>query len=215
MMTRSLNGRLAGTVLAGAAVCALAASAPTVGPDDLEPTAAPKIGEKAPNFTLTDTEGKKHDLKAYVEDGKTVVLEWFNPGCPWVKRAHESDTMKTTFDRFKKEDVVWLAINSGGPGKQGHGVKVNADAKEKWDIEYPILLDEDGKVGKAYGAKTTPHMYVISSEGVLVYKGAIDNQKKESGEENHVKQALRQHLAGETIEKAETKAYGCKVHYAK
>ncbi len=214
-MIRSLNGRLAGTMLAGAAVFALAASAPTVGPDDTEPTAAPKIGERAPNFTLTDLDGKKHDLKAYLEDGKTVVLEWFNPGCPWVKRAHESDTMKTTFDRFKKEDVVWLAINSGAPGKQGHGEKVNAEAKKKWNIEYPILLDEDGKVGKAYGAKTTPHMYVISSEGVLVYKGAIDNQKKDSGEENHVKQGLQQHLAGETVEKPQTKAYGCMVKYAR
>ncbi|MCH7960891.1 MAG: redoxin domain-containing protein [Planctomycetes bacterium] len=213
-MTRSLNRRLAGTILATAAVCALAASAPMLGPEHAEHADPPKIGEKAPNFTLTDLDGKKHDLKAYLEDGKTVVLEWFNPGCPWVVRAHENDTMKETFDRFKKEDVVWLAINSGAPGKQGHGEEVNTDAKEKWDIEYPILLDEDGKVGKAYGAKTTPHMYVISSEGVLVYKGAIDNRKKDSGEENYVKQALEHHLAGETIETPKTKAYGCAVKYA-
>ena len=114
-MTRSLNRRLAGTILAGAAVCALAASAPMLGPEHAEHAAPPKIGEKAPNFTLTDLDGKKHDLKTYLEDGKTIVLEWFNPGCPFVKYAHGDGPLADMATRHAKNDVVWLAINSGAP----------------------------------------------------------------------------------------------------
>jgi len=190
------------------------ALAPATAQDDSERKAPPKIGEKAPNFKLSDTDGKEHELQKYLDEGKTVVLEWFNPGCPVVKKHHESNkTMKETFDEFKAENVVWLAINSGAKGKQGHGVSLNAEAKSDWRIEYPVLMDESGKVGKAYGAKTTPHMIIISSEGKLVYNGAIDNRRKEAGEENYVEMALRQHLAGETVTTTTTQPYGCSVKY--
>ncbi len=176
--------------------------------------AAAKIGEPAPAFSLTDLEGKTHtlaDLK-----GKVVVLEWFNPGCPVVVMHHKAGTMKDTQAKFAKEDVVWLAVNSGAPGMQGHGKEVNAEAKTEWNIGYPILLDESGSVGKSFGAKTTPHMFVIDKAGTLVYAGAIDNGSgNKIGDVNYVDKALTQVLAGETVSTPETKAYGCGVKYGK
>jgi peroxiredoxin len=216
-MTRRVNRGVVGTVAvsiaASVAAFALMAATPTVGPEH-DHAKPPKIGEKAPTFKLMDLNGKEHDLKAYLDDGKTVVLEWFNPGCPIVQKHHKlNKTMKETYDQFKDDDVVWLAINSGAKGKQGYGKEVNAKAAKDWKIEYPILLDESGKVGRAYGAKTTPHMYIISSDGLLVYKGAIDNKRKDAGEENYVELALKQHLSGETVETASTRSYGCAVKY--
>jgi len=103
-----------------------------------------KVGEKAPDFTLTDTDGKTHKLSDYTKEGKIVVLEWFNPGCPWVVRVHEkSDALAKTAEA-NKANVVWLAVNSGAVGKQGHGQALNAEMKKKWNIQYPILLDESG-----------------------------------------------------------------------
>jgi peroxiredoxin len=173
------------------------------------------IGEPAPAFTLTDTDGKTHalaDLK-----GKIVVLEWFNPGCPVVVMHHEKhSTMKDLQKKYADKDVVWLAVNSGAPGQQGHGQKANAGARKDWNIGYPVLLDESGKVGRAYEAKTTPHMYIIDKEGILRYNGAIDNGSgRARGDVNYVDQALTQIIAGETVSTAETKPYGCAVKYAK
>jgi len=176
-----------------------------------------KAGDKAPDFTLTDLQGKTHNLKDYLDDGKTVVLEWFNPGCPFVKKHHKNtDSMTKTYDFAKEHDVVWLAINSGAPGEQGHGVERNKLAKKDFGIEYPILIDETGKVGKAFGAKTTPHMFVISPKGTVVYQGAIDNDRsiRSLGETNYVLSTLKRSMAGETIEVQNSRPYGCSIKYA-
>jgi peroxiredoxin len=176
-----------------------------------------QIGAKIKDFTLKDTDGKEHKLSDYTSKGKTVVLEWFNPGCPFVVRHHESEDtpMKEAYKAFKEKDVVWLAINSGAPGKQGHGVELNARKKKDWGIEYPILIDESGEVGKYFGARTTPHMYVISADSTLVYMGAIDDDPRGRSDDatNYVADALTAHLAGKDVGEPETRPYGCGVKY--
>jgi peroxiredoxin len=180
---------------------------------------APKVaevGKPAPDFTLKDTAGKTHHLSDYAKEGRIVVLEWFNPDCPFVKKHHEkSKNMAATFERFKDKNVVWLAINSGGPGKQGHGLERNVKAREDYGISYPVLLDEAGAVGGLYAAKTTPHMFVIDKEGTLVYEGAIDDDRSPSklGKTNYVSSALTSLFAGKVVEPATTKPYGCSVKY--
>ncbi len=174
------------------------------------------VGQKAPEFTLKDLDGKEHSLAGYLAQGKTVVLEWFNPDCPFVKRHHEqTKLMKKTSKNFGGE-VVWLAINSGAPGLQGAGHERNVRAKKEYGINYPILLDEAGTVGRAYGAKTTPHMFVIRKDGVLVYAGAIDDDKagKNPQAVNYVEQALSACKSGKQVEPASTESYGCSVKYA-
>jgi peroxiredoxin len=137
-----------------------------------EPATA-KLGEPAPAFSLQDLEGKTVSLADFA--GKTVVLEWFNPDCPFVKYAHGEGPLSTMAAEQTNLGVVWLAINSGAPGKQGHGAERNREAKAEWKLEHPILLDEDGKIGHAYGATSTPHMFVIDGEGKLIYAGGLDN----------------------------------------
>ncbi len=174
-----------------------------------------KVGEAAPKFTLTSTEGKEVKLEDF--KGKIVVLEWFNPECPFVKKHHElNNTMVETAEKYKDKDVVWLAINSGAEGKQGAGKDVNEQARKDWKLTYPVLLDESGTVGKAYGAKTTPHMFVINKDGVLVYAGAIDDNTdpKTVGKTNYVANAIDATLKGETVKESETRSYGCNVKYA-
>jgi peroxiredoxin len=176
-----------------------------------------EVGEAAPDFALTDTEGKEHRLTEYLKDDKVVVLEWFNPDCPFVKKHHKNNkTMATTYGEFAEKDLVWLAINSGGPGKQGYGLERNRKAREDYGIEYPVLIDEDGTVGKLYGAKTTPHMFVIAKSGELLYAGAIDDNRSAGklGDTNWVSTCLEQVFSKETVETAQTKPYGCSVKYA-
>jgi peroxiredoxin len=140
--------------------------------DGGEPTA--KIGEPAPAFTLPSIAGESISLADYA--GKTIVLEWFNPDCPFVKYAHdEGGPLASLGNEQSKAGIVWLAINSGAAGKQGAGVERNKQAQVDWKIEHPILIDEDGKVGRTYGAQTTPHMFVIDPAGKLIYAGALDN----------------------------------------
>ncbi|MBD3162730.1 MAG: redoxin domain-containing protein [Candidatus Eisenbacteria bacterium] len=175
-----------------------------------------RVGEPAPRFTLTDTEGKVHRLADYLADGKTVVLEWFNPDCPFIQKHHaHHKTMNELEARFRDQDVVWLAVNSGAPGKQGHGRDHNRQAHERFGMTFPILLDEEGRVGRAYEAKTTPHMYVISSDGILLYQGAIDDNRHPTdlGVRNHVAAALEEHLAGEEVSVTTSEPYGCSVKY--
>ena len=173
-----------------------------------------RLGEKVPDFTLPDTDGHVHHLADYVKEGKTIVLEWFNPDCPFVRKHHQR--FHTMVDlHHANPDVVWLAINSGAPGKQGAGVERNRKAKRDYDMDYPILLDPDGTVGRLYGAKTTPHMFVIS-KGVLVYDGAIDDNPSPAGDPgktNHVAVALAELARGERIAVDRTKSYGCSVKY--
>lgn len=173
---------------------------------------AAKIGEAAPAFELTDLDGKTVKLADF--KGKVLVLEWFNPGCPIVQMHYKADTMNKTIAKFKDQKVAWVRINSGAPGKQGAGKDVNLQARKDWHITTPILLDEPGKVGRLYGAKTTPHCFVINADGVLVYSGAIDNGNPgKVGDVNYVEQAVTAALAGETVKTPETKPYGCPVKY--
>jgi hypothetical protein len=145
-------------------------------------------------------------------------LEWFNPGCPFVRYSHGEGPLKDMARKQAANGVVWLAINSGAAGKQGAGDDVNRQARQEWSMEYPILIDADGKVGKAYEAKATPHMYVIDPNGSLVYRGALDNaplgKVPSEGQVNYVQNALASVAAGKPVEVAETKAYGCSVKYA-
>ena len=138
-----------------------------------EPSQA-KVGEPAPAFSLPNLEGAPVALADF--KGKTVVIEWFNPDCPFVKYAHEGQGPLVSLGNEQSEaGVVWLAINSGAAGKQGAGVERNKQAKADWKINHPILIDEDGAIGHLYGAKTTPHMYIVDPEGKLVYAGGLDN----------------------------------------
>lgn len=174
-----------------------------------------EVGKPAPDFTLTDTEGNETTLSALVDEGYTVVLEWFNPDCPFVKKHHVTfDSMVDTRNELG-EKVVWLAVNSGAPGKQGAGVERNQKAIAEYEMPYPVLLDESGAVGQAYGAKTTPQMYVIH-EGVLLYDGPLDDVKdpKTLGEKNYVLEVVEKCMAGEKVEPMQVKSYGCSVKYA-
>jgi len=174
------------------------------------------LGKAAPDFELKDLDGKVVKLSDY--KGKVVVLEWFNPECPVIVKAHSEGPLKDQASRVAKDGVVWLAINSGAAGKQGNGVDKNKKAKTDWKLDGPILIDEKGDVGRKYDAKTTPHMYVIDAKGVLAYRGAIDNAasgKPENGETlvNYVDAALADIKAGKPVAKNDTKAYGCGVKY--
>lgn len=179
-----------------------------------ETTATAEVGKKAPDFTLVDIDGKTHSLSDYA--GKVVILEWFNPDCPFVKKHHQMHkSMHDTYHAAKEQGAVWLAINSAAPGKQGAGLEYNQEARKNYGIEYPLLLDESGTVGKAYGALTTPHMFVIAADGTLVYQGAIDDSPTTDklGETNYVLGALEAIKAGKAVGTANTKPYGCSVKY--
>lgn len=183
------------------------------------PALAAEVGQPAPDFTLTDLDGKVHKLSDH--KGKIVVLEWFNPGCPYVVAAHTKGSLVDAGARGTREGVVWLAVNSGAPGKQGYGAEVNRAAARSWSIAYPILSDPTGVVGKAYGATNTPNMFVVGRDGTLVYKGAIDNSP--DGERGapqggvlveYVTAAVADLAAGRPVRTPQTKAYGCGVKYA-
>lgn len=188
-------------ILTLAATAALAAVAP---------------GDKAPAVHLTDTTGQEHHLQTYLDQGKTVVLEWFNPDCPFVVKHHElNHTMKHLAAKWAEHDVVWLAVNSGAEGKQGAGLERNQKAVKEYGIAYPVLLDPTGEVGKSYGATNTPHMFVIKSDGTVAYAGAIDDNRdaRVLGEVNYVDTALTALHAGDAVAATATKAYGCSVKY--
>ncbi len=156
------------------ASCAATPPPQTVCPDGNGAQTPAAIGKPAPNFTLADLEGNPVELASFA--GKIVVLEWFNPECPFVATAHERDfSLDNMADRYRDRDVVWLAINSQDKEGMGWSVEANKAAKEKLKMTYPLLRDEGGKVGRLYGAERTPHLFVINKEGILVYSGAIDN----------------------------------------
>jgi peroxiredoxin len=172
------------------------------------------IGKAAPDFSLQDQNGKTVKLSDY--KGKIVVLEWFNQGCPYVVRHYKAKTMTSTADKYKGQDVVWLAINTTA-GKSAEDNKTSAEA---WSISYPILSDTSSAVAQQYGAKTTPHMFVIDKEGKLIYNGAIDDDSSADGTKgdkatNYVAKALDEVLAGKPVSTPETKPYGCGVKYQK
>ena len=180
--------------------------------------AAPQVGQPAPEFTLTDSNGQSHKLSDF--KGKFVVLEWLNHGCPFVVKHYESGNMQNLQKEYTGKDVVWLSIVSSAPGKQGHmsPEETNKAKAEKGSTATAVLLDEDGTVGKLYDAKVTPELYVINPAGVLVYAGAIDDKKSTdpadvAGAKNYVKQALDEAMAGKPVSEPSTTAYGCSVKY--
>ncbi len=181
--------------------------------------AAQKNGAIAQDFKLTDIDGKTVQLSQF--RGKNVVLEWHNPGCPFVKKHYDSGNMQTTQSAARKQGAVWLTINSGAKGKQGHMTGPEAKAllaKQKSKPSY-YLLDMKGVVGKAYAAKTTPHMYIINKSGKLVYQGGIDDKPTANpadikGARNHVTAALNELDSGKEVSTASSRPYGCSVKYA-
>lgn len=194
-----------------------ATPAPPIANPLAEPGAVAAIGKPAPDFTLEAADGSKVKLSDF--KGKRVVLEWFNPECPFVKQAHGDGALKDLAARTTATGVVWLAINSGAPGKQGHGAEVNKQAAATWKLSHPILLDAGGFVGKAYDATNTPHVFVVDEKGVLVYRGALDNAPM--GEPDggtriaYLEDALAALAAGKPVATPETKAWGCSVKYDK
>lgn len=179
---------------------------------------AAKVGEKAPDFSLVDQNGKTHKLSDF--KGKYVVLEWFNYECPFVKKHYSEGNMQKLQKEYTGKNVVWLSVVSSAKGKQGHLTAEQAKAKYKelGMSSTAILLDESGLTGKAYGAKVTPHMYVVNPEGALVYNGAIDNNDSSDSKDiatstNYVAEALTASLKGEKIKMAQSKPYGCGVKY--
>lgn len=180
---------------------------------DDKKSAGVKPGDSAPAFSLTNQDGKAVNLSDY--SGKIVVLEWFNDGCPYVVRHHEtSKTMAETAAKYKDKEVVWLAVNTTA----GKTPTDNKSVAGKWSIEYPILTDADGSVGKAYGAKSTPHMFIIDKSGTIAYKGAIDNDpdgNKGADRVNYVDKALGELIGGSSVSQPMTQQYGCGVKYPK
>ncbi|HBS04361.1 MAG TPA: thioredoxin family protein [Leptospiraceae bacterium] len=188
------------------------------GEDSDEPTRT-TAGNAAPDFTLVDSRGTEHKLSDY--KGKFVVLEWINFDCPYVRKHYESGNMQSLQKEFTQKGVVWLAINSSAEGKQGHFSRdeIQRRSEEHGANFTAYLLDEKGTVGRSYGAKATPHMYIINPEGTLIYSGAIDdkptsNLKDIEGATNYVRQALNAAMNGKPVEKSRTRAYGCAVKYS-
>jgi len=179
---------------------------------------APVVGQSAPGFTLPDADGKQVSLADF--RGKTVVLEWHNPGCPFVQKHYGSGNMQKTQASATKDGVVWLSINSGAPGKQGHmnGAEAREMLSKNGAQPAAYLLDPSGVVGRSYDARTTPHMYIVDAAGTLVYAGGIDdkptaNPKDIAGARNHVLAALAELKAGKPVSMATSRPYGCAVKY--
>lgn len=181
--------------------------------------AAPVIGQPAPAFSAVDGDGRTRSLAEF--KGKTVVLEWTNAGCPYVKKHYGSGAMQGLQKSAAKDGVVWLTVVSSAPGQQGY---VAPAAAKTWKADTgagsaAVLLDPTGKVGKTYDAKTTPHMYIVDKEGKLVYQGGIDDKPTADpaslkGAKNYVMAALGDVKAGRAVATPVSKPYGCSVKYA-
>ena len=180
--------------------------------------ASVNVGKPAPDFTGVDSQGSKHTLSQY--KGKTVVLEWTNHDCPYVKKHYNSGNMQKLQNNATANGIVWLSIISSRPGKQGHvsGEQANQLTQSRNAAPTAVILDETSEIGLLYGAKTTPHMYIIDKTGQLVYMGGIDNipskdEEDIAGAKNYVRAALDAMTAGKTIEDSITRPYGCSVKY--
>jgi AhpC/TSA family len=176
------------------------------------------IGQAAPNFSAKDVNGKTVSLFDF--KGKTVVLEWVNPGCPFVRKHYSGGNMQGTQQDALSKNVVWLAINSTETSHYDYlsPAKMGAWMKEQKAPAAHTLMDEDGKIGKAYGARTTPHMYIVDGKGVLVYAGGIDSIASASAADipkstNYVKVALGEMAGGKPLSNSVTRPYGCSVKY--
>ena len=180
--------------------------------------AAPAVGQQAPDFVAVDTAGKQHRLSDFA--GKFVVLEWTNPGCPFVRKHYGSGNMPATQKAATEKGVVWLAVNSTerAAGDYLKPAALEAWMKEQSGAPTAVLMDEDGVIGRAYAARTTPHLYIIDPKGVLVYAGGIDSIASSRVEDiktatNYVSQALGEAFGGKPITAATTKPYGCSIKY--
>ena len=187
------------------------AGGPTVGAEAV-------VGEPAPDFSVADASGATRSLAEF--KGRFVVLEWFNPECPFVRKHYGSGNMQGLQAAAAERGVVWLTVASSAPGKQGHLTPEQAGAviQELGAKQTALLLDPDGTVGRRYGAKTTPHLFLIGPEGRLLYAGAIDDRPSVDpddipGATNYLQQALDEALAGEPVSVPQTKPYGCSVKY--
>jgi len=177
------------------------------------------VGQPAPNFTLAGGDGKQHSLADY--KGKFVVLEWTNPNCPFVHKFYDSDTMQQLQKTETAKGVVWLRINSSAEGKPDYQTPADLAAYEKENhvAATASLIDPSGQVGHLYGARTTPHMFVIDPKGVLIYAGGIDNTPSAdpatiATAKNYVTAALDEAMAGEPVTTPTARPYGCSVKYA-
>ncbi|VTU40687.1 Thiol-disulfide oxidoreductase ResA [Variovorax sp. PBS-H4] len=180
--------------------------------------AAAAVGQKAPDFVAVDTAGKQHRLSDFA--GKFVVLEWTNPGCPFVRKHYGSGNMPATQKAATEKGVVWLAVNSTERAASDY---LKPAALEAWMKEHAaaptaVLMDEDGVIGRAYAARTTPHLYIIDPQGVLVYAGGIDSIASSRAEDiktatNYVNQALGEAFGGKPVSAATTRPYGCSIKY--
>lgn len=177
------------------------------------------VGSQAPNFTATDSHGQTHSLNEY--RGKYVVLEWHNHDCPYTRKHYVSGNMEALQREWTAKGVVWFTVISSAPGQQGY----MTDAEENEYLEKmhadptAVLIDPQGKLGRLFGAKTTPEMYVIDPEGKLIYEGAIDNRPTTdvsdiNGADNYLSDALTEAMAGKPVEHPYTRSYGCSVKYA-
>ena len=208
-----MNHRIVPTprlALAAAAVAAALAAPPSLAGQDAGPT----VGEPAPTFTLPDTRGGEHDLERY--RGQWVVLEWLNYGCPYVQKHYRTGNIPTQQAKWREQGVVWLAVVSSAPGKQGHyePAEMDAESERMGSQVDAVLLDPAGDVGRAYDARTTPHMYVIDPEGTLVYMGGIDDVPTARDQDldratQLVDVALEEALAGRPITTPLSQPYGC------
>jgi AhpC/TSA family len=180
---------------------------------------AARVGERAPDFTASDSNGQTHKLSEYA--GKFVVLEWHNRGCPYTQKHYQSGNMERLQHEWTARGVIWLTVISSAPGKQGYvtAAEENAYLKEMKAAPTAVLLDPTGALGHLYDAKTTPHMFVINAQGVLIYNGAIDDHPTPDAadiphSQNYLSQALEEALAGKPVAVATSRPYGCSVKYA-
>ena len=181
--------------------------------------ANPEIGQTAPNFSLPDTNGKTRSLADY--KGKFVVLEWYQPDCPFVGKHYRSGNMQSLQKEYTAKGVVWLSIDSSAPGQLGNypAEKLNEIASNDGAARTALLLDPVGQVGRLYGAKTTPDMYIIDPKGTLLYEGAIDDKRSTDLADvktatNYVKVALDAAMTGKTVPTTATRPYGCSIKYS-
>jgi len=179
---------------------------------------SPPVGATAPDFSLPDAGGKAHSLSEY--KGKYVVLEWFNPECPFVKKHYGSGNMQKLQSEYTGKGVVWLSIDSNAPGLEGNLTAQQAQKVMKdWNTKQTaLLLDPEGKAGRAYNARNTPHMFIINPEGRIVYEGAIDSKATPNPADipsstNYVKAALDESMSGKSVSNSNTRPYGCSVKY--
>ncbi len=203
MMTMSKKTWISALLLAGASLA----------------QATAVVGQPAPAFSISDSQGKTVSLADY--KGKHVVLEWVNPGCPFVKKHYDSGNMPATQKSAADKGVVWLAVSSTAKSASDYlpPPQLEAWLTSKQAVPKATLMDDDGKLGRAYGARTTPHLYVIDPAGTLVYAGAIDSKPTANPADiktatNYVSQALGEVLAGKPVSRPNSTAYGCTIKYA-